>query len=286
MSAYLKSLKIGVVGGGVVGRATARAYLEYVSEVRVYDVLKERRTHDLDKVLDCDIIFVCLPTPQIKGERGCDVSAIEDFFCPYREGGEGTPNHWARRRNFVLRSTVPVGTTRRLVYDYDIRYLVHSPEFLTARCAEVDAQVPSRNVVGTTYSTPDPDKVPLVRLYKERFPEVPIHVIYSDASESVKLFQNAFFATKVAFWNEVRSFCVKKRIDWMSVRAAILADGRIHPSHTEVPGPDGLFGFGGSCLPKDLANATQCLADAGIGSEVMSAALYRNLRDREGKGQQ
>ena len=55
-------MKIGVVGAGTVGNAVARSYIEHVDGVRVYDVVKEKATHALVDVMDCDIIFVCLPT--------------------------------------------------------------------------------------------------------------------------------------------------------------------------------------------------------------------------------
>ena len=292
-------MKIGIIGGGTVGRATARAFIEHVDEVRVYDVVKERCTHHPKLVLECDLVFVCLPTPQKQGELTCDVSVIEDFF--------GKAVDFRREANFVLRSTVPIGTTRKLREKYNLSNLVHSPEFLTARCAVQDAQMPARNIVGII----NPNKLlqifedaagwmgecgtKLWNLYHSRFPGVPIHIMTSDESEAVKLFQNSFFAVKVAFWNECRALSDKLGMDWERVLKAVLADGRIGHSHTKVPGPDGKRGFSGTCLPKDLANLVQCMKDAGsltfshdvagkVGfgtvDGVCQAAYERNLLDR------
>lgn len=258
-------MKLGIVGNGVVGSATARCYLEHVDEVRVYDELKERRTHTLEEAIDTDFVFVCLPTPQ-KKDGSCDVSIIDEFFSEAPKG-----------RRYVLRSTVPVGTTERLYREFD--WIVHSPEFLTARCAHVDAQIPSRNIVGYPWA-PNLSTCPLAQLYLSRFPGTPLHTMFSNASEAVKLIQNSFFATKVAFFNEAYSFCQKLGIDWDAVMRGILADGRIVPSHTRVPGPDGKRGFGGACLPKDLASYVHQLHANGLPAWVAQAAILRNKEDR------
>ncbi len=224
-------MKLGIVGGGVVGHATARVFMEF-HEVQVYDMVRERATHSLDQVLACDLVFVCLPTPA-NANGSCNLIALHEFFDFAPVGPE-----------YVLRSTVPPGTTRKMrEYGLDI---VHSPEFLTARCAVTDAHLPARNIIG--------GYCPLLEeLYLSRFPGVPLHVMEPDESEAVKLICNAFFATKVAFFNEVHALMTD------AVRNAVLADGRIAHSHTQVPGPDGLMGFGGACLPKDTKSLASIL---------------------------
>jgi UDPglucose 6-dehydrogenase len=278
-------MRLGIVGGGTVGHATARAYFGHVEEVRVYDVVDERRTHSLDETLDCGLVMVCLPTPQKEGSLECDTSAVDNFF---------RVRHGAHRRdvNWVLRSTVPVGTTRRLRERYDLPNLVHSPEFLSARTAALDAQMPARNVIGSerglascgpeTAVTANP--VALHNLYARRFPGVPIHHMTSDESEAVKLFQNAFSAVKIACFNEFHAFASRLGLDWPRVREALLAGGWISPAHTQVPGPDGKFGFGGACLPKDLASFVHQMEQTTVWEQypfVANAALQRNKLDRE-----
>lgn len=258
-------MKLGIVGGGVVGKATARAFIEHVDEVRVYDLDSTRRTHWISETRQCDIVFVCLPTP-MADDGSCDTTALDQFF-------DGEKRIGLIRTNFVIRSTVPIGYTRKLLASFPS--IVHSPEFLTARCADVDAQMPSRNVIGG-------QSLLLWQLYRKRWPHVPCLHMSSDESEAVKLIQNAFFATKVAFFNEAYSLCEKLELDFDTVRDAILADGRIATSHTKVPGPDGLFGFGGTCLPKDLSNYVHHLHDASLPAWVAQAALLRNKEDRHG----
>jgi UDPglucose 6-dehydrogenase len=258
-------MKVGIIGGGTVGRATARCYLEHIEEVRVYDVLKERRTHGFDEVLECDLIFVCLQEDR-----------LHDVFSYWAVGYPGKSN-----ANFVLKSTVPIGTTRRLAREHHLPNLVHSPEFLTERCAMIDVQVPSRNIIGSPTDHVHNECAKLLHwLYRRRFPGVPTHCMTSDESEAVKLMTNAFFATKVSFFNEMRSLVDRLGLDWETVRAGVLSDGRIAHSHTQVPGPDGERGFGGKCLPKDLATLVRQFFEQGIDSPVCDGAALRNRVDR------
>jgi len=257
------SRTIGVIGCGTVGRAVARTYTEF-ADVRVYDVDPRKATHAIEQTARADVCFVCLPTPAKKGGGLC-LEAINLFA------------EWAGKNrkngNYCLRSTVPVGTTTWLREYYGLVNLVHSPEFLTARCALADSLVPGRNVVGGPAC---PGKTAAEALYRDRFPGVPVHSMTAEESEFVKLMTNGFFAVKVAYFNEVRAYCDAARLDWDRVLAAVLADGRIAHSHTKVPGPDGLYGFGGTCLPKDLGQLIKTLDDARQHAAVTVTADFRN----------
>lgn len=254
----LKELTVGVVGGGVVGSATAKSYVEHVREVRVYDNDPLRRTtNDLDEVFESSVVFICLPE-----------AAVDTF-------ADTIPANY-QHSAIVLKSTVPVGTTTRLREAHGLVNLVHSPEFLTARCAHLDAQLPTRNIVGGPFC---PGRTLLKNIYRERFPGVPVYSCTAEESEAVKLIQNGFFAVKVAFFNEVRAgLCDPHRMNWDRVLEMVLADGRVNPSHTKVPGPDGKYGFGGACLPKDLQQLIDCITCA---APVCSGAKYRNVQDRQ-----
>jgi UDPglucose 6-dehydrogenase len=261
-------MRVGIVGAGVVGGATARAFLEH-AEVRVYDALPERRTHPLFEVLASDVIFICLPTPQSEDGLACDLSAVEAFFASVK----------GSRANFVLRSTVPIGTTRRLREKYGLTGLVHSPEFLTARTAVVDAQLPARNIVG---GVPGPGGCAceelLEGLYRRRFPGVPVLRMTSDESEFVKLGLNGFFTTKVVYFTHLYLLARQLGLDWDRVIGGVLSDGRVAHAHARVPGGENRIGAGGNCLPKDLANLVQCFADAGVGAEFLRAVQADNLK--------
>lgn len=281
-------MRISVIGGGTVGNAVARTYMEH-AEVKVYDIDKNKSTHDLRSTLGVridrkpDIVFVCLPTPQKSNSLECDVSYLDEFF--NFKFGSANVEEEVRQLNFVLRSTVPIGTTRRLRQEHVLPNLVHSPEFLTARCAVTDAQIPARNIIGIPLES-YPSYVPLLELYTKRFPGVQTLLMHSDESEAVKLFQNSFFAVKIAFFNEINQLAEKLGLDWETVRHGMLSDGRIAHSHTNVPGPDGQYGYAGMCLPKDLANLiTHYNAnDIKDAAYVMTGAYTRNtLIDRRRK---
>jgi UDPglucose 6-dehydrogenase len=262
---------IGVIGGGVVGKATARSYFEFY-DVRVYDIDDKRSTHRLVEALECDIVFVCLPTPKKDGVDGLDTSILEDFF-------ERLEYRFVQYGCFVIKSTVPVGATEAIKEKYGVKQIVHSPEFLTARCADLDALFPARNVIGGTVNLAS---FRLNRLYTERFPGVQTVLMSSNASELLKLVTNGFFAVKVAFFNEVHNLVESSGIDWAEFRRALLSDGRIHSSHTMVPGPDGKPGFGGTCLPKDAGQLGVEMDKLKLDASMVYAALDRNEKDRKG----
>lgn len=256
---------IGIVGMGFVGTATCRVWTEYAT-VRCYDIVPELANATLDETLQSDFVFLCLPTPALPDGR-CDTRIIEKTI------------QAAPESQFVIKSTVPIGFSKQMAQIS--KSLLHSPEFLTSRCSIVDAHTPSRNLIGITgHKLSIVAGEGLYNLYKQRFPGIQCFVLDSDESEATKLMANNFFAAKVAFFNEWHKWCEYHKLNWDSVLAAVLADGRIAHSHTKVPGPDGLLGFGGTCLPKDLSNTVCHMEDAGIQSILLKAVIERNSRDR------
>lgn len=269
-------LKIGIIGGGVVGRATAGAFVGWRdTDVRVWDVVPERRTvGHVDDVLDADVVFVCLPTPGGPDGR-LDTSTLDQQLSYF-----GCSDHW--HRNYVIKSTVPIGYTRQAAKRWGLSNIVHSPEFLTERTAGIDAMMPSRLIVGLTGFSSQNNW--LRDIYAARFPGTRVLVMRSDESEAVKLFTNGFYATKVAYFNEVRALADRLGMDWETVRAGVLSGGTVHPLHTLVPGPDGKRGFGGSCLPKDAAQLVKQIEDNKLRALVTLGALNRNYKFDRKKG--
>lgn len=273
----MKDLTIGIIGGGTVGRALARCYQEHVQHVRVWDKDPTRSTVKLPfDALDNDLIFVCVPETQLESIFAS--SQIDNFH----------------KSTFVIKSTTPIGTTRRLMEEYGLPNLVHSPEFLTERCAMTDVQMPAHNLVGVPYEAEaskwnldiarrwdDRGYSTLIRLYQSRFRGVPVSLMSSDESEAVKLFLNGFFSVKVAFFNELYQLAKALDLNWNVIHSAMLEDGRICQSHTQVPGPDGQLGFGGKCLPKDLLTLLEHLRPLfPRESLITEAANTRNFTDR------
>lgn len=282
-------MKIGVIGGGTVGRATARCWLEHAEEVMVFDVDPKRSTvsDDLARVMELsNLIFICLPEDKIESFLSGSALGLEQ---------SATFKVQCQEANFVIKSTVPVGTTRKLRDKYGLVNLCHSPEFLTERCAVTDAQMPAQLIIGRpdTHDA-DGDCYQLwLEVHRKRFPGVPIYDMSSDESELVKLIVNAFAATKVSFFNEMRSLSDALGLDWQRVIEGVLGDGRIGHSWTKVPGPDGKRGFGGKCLPKDLLMLIESFRETRREipdlskqplNPILNAVQARNSTDRKEQG--
>jgi UDPglucose 6-dehydrogenase len=95
-------------------------------------------------------------------------------------------------------------------------------------------------------------------------------------AELVKYTRNNFLALKISFFNEIYQLCKATSIDYDAVRAGMEGDARIGMSHTGVPGYDGHFGYGGTCLPKDTNALLQYMTGHGIESHIVKAAVIRN----------
>ena len=108
---------IGIVGNGFVGNAVYQNFRDKET-TKVYDVDKNRSFNTLEEILECDYIFVCLPTPMRSGGE-CDLSILDNFFESLPDFVTGT---------FIIKSTVPVGTTRKYSERHNV---IHNPEFLT-----------------------------------------------------------------------------------------------------------------------------------------------------------
>lgn len=284
-------MRIGIVGYGVVGKATAKFFSQLNSvDILIHDKDVTKSTISVSGLRYCDLVCVCLPTPTKRGELALDVSALDEFF-DFRLGSANTEDKM-RNVHFVLRSTVPIGTTRRMATDHGLRFLCHWPEFLTMRTADHDTVHPRMHVVGQLFDCEKEDGsgdcADRLRnlLDATNVLGVPNFLVSAEESEAVKLAQNSFSAVKIAFFNELRTLLDRNGCQYGNVLRALLAQGWINPMHTQVPGPDGKFGFGGECLPKDLSGFVAQLVEANLGCQVSYGALTRNEFDRSTTPQQ
>lgn len=231
---------ISIIGNGFVGSAVAYGFSQF--QPKVYDVDPQRSQCSLDEALAQACIFVCLPTPMVSVEGGkANLSILRGFFKSIEKRTvDGV---------FVVKSTVPVGTTKQLQKTFPQFKFVHNPEFLTAANAKNDFVNADRTVIGSS----DISALQTVlELYQRQFPDIPVHVMTSDESELVKYTANCFLAVKTMFFNEIKLLSESFDADYSKIVAGVTADRRIGISHTKVPGPDGDYGFGGTCFPKDI----------------------------------
>jgi UDPglucose 6-dehydrogenase len=261
---------IGVIGCGFVGKAVVFGFKD-IYHIRIYDVDKNRATHSLKETCNSDVVFICVPTPMRTNGEGTDLSILLDLFGKIKQ-------ECNNETIYVLKSTVPIGTTKRLVRDYGLK-IIHNPEFLTAKNANLDFLTPSRIVIGGDRNWSEQIK----KVYEDRFVGSNILLMSSDESEAVKYIANCFLATKVLFFNEVNLGLKQYNLDWNMVIKGVLTDGRISYSHTQVPGPDGQYGFSGTCFPKDLCSLIEQIELTGFEPLLLKACWKQNLFIREDK---
>ena len=259
---------IGVIGNGFVGNAVAKGFKNKL-EVRIYDVDENKATHSYMEALTSDYVFVCLPTPMVSVEGGkCNLSILEDFFGGIPTTIDGT---------LIIKSTVPIGTTNRFVKKYPHLKIINNPEFLTSANSEHDFINSDRHVIGgnerITYG--------LEKLYEYCFPYIPIYTMKSDESELVKYFSNCFLASKVMIFNEMKILCDNiPNVDYNKIIESVSEDSRIGASHTSVPGPDGEYGFGGTCFPKDINALIHTMEQYGMNPLILKSVWEQNKKYR------
>ena len=260
-----KKLKIAQIGNGFVGSALHKSFGINGVKTEIYD--KFQKIGSIRSILDSDIVFLCLPTPFIKG-RGFDLSAIEENLSLLREEGY--------KGLCVIKSTVEVGVTKSLFYKYGLN-IAHNPEFLTERTAFEDFHNQDHIVLGKTQ---DSDNFKdLFELYRGLYPNAKVSICTSDESEAMKIFRNCFYAQKVMIFNEFYSLCNALSIDYNKIRELMLCDW-VESMHTMVPGPDGGVGYSGHCFPKDTEALLLQMKKNNSLHEVLGAAVSERNKIR------
>ncbi len=256
------SMKIGIVGHGVVGSAVARLFSAHRhTEVTIYDKFQPPHNHPDQKtaVNACDLVFISVPTPIGQDGVSCDVSAVEECVS------------WITAP-ICIRSTIPPGTVDRLAAATG-KSIVFSPEYLGEQPGH-----PWRNegdsgflIVGGS-----PAACELVLYAYRSIPELELKYYCTNArtAELCKYMENCFLATKVAFVNQFFDIAQTLNIDFSELRLLWLADPRIGSSHSTVTAARG---FRGRCLPKDISAIVAVMKPFG-GPPLLEAIMEYNAR--------
>ena len=178
---------------------------------------------------------------------------------------------------FIIKSTVTPGTTDKYIQQYPNLNIIFNPEFLTERAARLDFINSSRIVLGGQ----EHNLKKVYELYRDRFPFVKIVVTDTKSAEFIKYMCNCFFAAKISFMNEMKQLSDALALDWEDIMNGFISDGRIGNSHLDVPGHDGMLGFGGKCFPKDINAFINYFEQNDIEPTVLKAAWKKNLQVRE-----
>jgi UDP-glucose 6-dehydrogenase len=245
------------IGYGFVGKACHKAFEHNTEAIIIDPKYSEISIADLPKY-DCKLAFVSINAPTLD-DGSVDASVIYSIFQQLED--------IKYTGLVVLKSTLPPG----IVHDLYVKYgsepalgkvgplqYIYSPEFLRESTWERDAISPSFMIIAGNFL----DCEELKTLYKNhscipaycRF----FQLDYREASLA-KYTINSFLATKVAFVNQIHKLYadtydgkLPREELWKTFTDVLSADNRIGGSHMQVPGPDGQYGYGGSCFPKDV----------------------------------
>ena len=260
-------MNIGIIGQGFVGNAVYQKLKKYY-KVFTYDIQVKLCNSDIDEILKrCKIIFVCLPTPMNK-DGSCNLDILDNTLDKINKESKTIDN-----RIVVIKSTIIPGSTDNFQLKYPYIDLVFNPEFLTEANAVDDFENQTRLLLGGPLRATTKVK----QIFSSVFRKTP-RIVKTDAktAELVKYVTNAFLSTKVSFANEIYQLCEGLELDYDKIIEYATLDPRLGDSHWGVPGPDGDFGFGGHCFPKDLSALIEITKNLNIANNVLKAAQTTN----------
>lgn len=252
-------LRLGVIGAGFVGGAVINGFNTPNVKQRVVD--PKITTGTVQQMVEegTHLTFVCLPTPE-SADGSVDVSIVDQVLAEL--------DKLAYDGIVVIKSTITPDHLQRFVQDYNLR-IVYNPEFLTEANAFDDFINPPMQILGGTWE----DCNVVERAYVE-FSKVKVVPTFKTDIVSASLLKytiNSWLATKVVFMNEINRLhqASGAATTWEKFTDMLKCDQRIGDTHLRVPGPDGKFGFGGHCFPKD----TNALLQYSQKNEVLLSVL-------------
>lgn len=254
-------MKIAIIGAGYVGTGMRKIFPDAVM------IDPPRGMGSLEDARDADLALVCVPTP-MRPDGACDTSIVLDVLAQLET------------ELILVKSTVTPGTTACARARTGKR-IVFSPEYMGESRYWTPAEYPSPTdptshgfviLGGDPQDCSDVADMLLPRLG----PATRFRFMGSTEAEIVKYAENAFFALKVTFANELRRICEAADVNYHLVREGWLDDPRVGPMHTaafrDKPG------FDGKCLPKDIAALASYCRMVGHDPVLLDAVIQTNGR--------
>ena len=273
----MKKVKVGIIGYGFVGKATAKGFSKN-TELFLVDPLLGTNLSDLKEFMP-EFIFICLPTPMRK-------NGSQDFTLVNKVFKELLTNKFSA--TVVLKSTVTPSNIK--IVDNLIEDYIYNPEFLREKHAEEDFINSNMIILGGSKNNQEKVK----NLYENHSICKTKNYVLTDkiTASLIKYSINSFLASKVIFFNELRDLFNSSGAeeDWDTFTDVLAMDKRIGNSHMDVPGPDGRYGFGGPCFPRDVSALIEFSSELGTELSLLKKANtinnniraeYNNLSERE-----
>ena len=239
--------------------------------------MKERRlsfsTSIQEGVTSSLVIFIAVGTPS-NDDGSADLRSLEEV-------AKEVARHMDGYKVVVIKSTVPVGTCRRLkqlIQDHQPRPapfdIVSNPEFQREGSAIEDFMRPDRVTIGA-------ESEQAIAIMKDIYSalyliETPFVITSLETAEMIKYAANAFLATKITFINEIANLCEVTNADVHHVARAMGLDGRIGKKFLH-PGP----GFGGSCFPKDTRALSRMAHERGYTFKLLDSVIKVNEEQKQ-----